>query len=1070
VTANWRPDLRFCVAFNADPADPGAVPIWTNIGDARLRTINQATRGRQYELDQTQASAPTISLLDIDEYLNPANTSSPYYPNVTPYRQCLLQAMWANPASGNLLNSSARAQVTGTPAGVAFDPSFEAQTNGATVPWVTAVGAVVPTVTTTNPRTGTKDLTYTVASGAPSAANQGVSIPVPCTPGVQYTSSLYVRQSSANTQQVFVTDQNQGVDAFNRTTASGWGTADQGGAWTVSGTAADYSTAPGTAPILWIGTAYQSNSATNTIHLSTIGSSILDSDQRVMLSCPVVATGAEIDVGLVARFADSSNYYFAEVRFNTDNTVGLRIQRRVAGTNTSITTATASFLYSANTAIRLRFQVTGTTVQAKVWLDGAVEPASWTATASDANILTAGAVGCRSIVATSNTNTLPVALAFQQYSAVGFVAGTSTATTGSYVRLSVTYTATQPVHTFLLAVPATNSAGLAGTVNMDDLQHEEAASASAYTATGTVLYPVLRDYVERWPSEWGIDSQGFEGVANITGVDAFGPLNMVALLAAYPAAVMATDPAMYWPLWDQSGSSSFAEITGNGPPLVIFSSKAGTGTLPVAGTSMNIIGDPGGIGVAFDPGATPSVRTSARSIIATGAITAGQIPVLFPAVIGTSWAVTVAAWAKLAVNGNVQVIAALVTNAPLFIYTLFLDGNATFIENNVGGTLFATNSASGNIQDNILHHVVGQVIQDSTNTTLNWWIDGVLTGTITVGTGATLGGVQTAQSTSVTVGGTTDSGYVYDGVNGNVAHVAIWNRQLTSTEISNLYQAGTGWSGETSDQRIARYLSGATVNAAFMSTPNYSGPTNIDPAALSVMGTDDLVTGTDLLTACQSVTTTENGVFWVNPTGAVTFAGREIRYLETSSSYTFGEDTANGEFPYQPDAKFDLDPTLIYETVQVTNADGIVVSVTPSSPAYARRWFNRSYKRDTNFLDDNMAIDCGNYLLNQHKLPTQRIDQIVLDPASYPTLWPVVLTIEIGTRVTVKRRVKAANNGVGFTMSADYFVEKVSHDNIDMALGTWQTTLQLSPVDQSQVWILEDATYGVLDSTTILGF
>jgi len=1072
VTANWRPDLRYLFTFNCDPGDPGAVPIWVD-QTTYLRVLNQATRGRQYELNQTQAGAPTMIVQDVNEYLNPANTSSPYYPNVAPYRQCLLQAMWANPGSGNLINTNARAQVTGTPAGVAYDPSFENQTTGATVPWISIVGdpdlSPDPVVSTTTPRTGTKDVTYTVSSGGLSAENQGMSFPVPCTPGVQYTTSGYIRQSSANTQTCAIIDQNLVIDAFNRTTASGWGTADYGGAWTVSGTAADYSTTAGTSlTIPWLGAAAQSNAAVNTVHLSTASSSILDSDQRVTVTVPVVAAGAEIDAGIVSRFVDASNYYFAEVRFNTDGTVGLRVQRRVTGTTTSVATATLPFTYIAGTSVQMRFKTDGTLLRAKAWILGTVEPSDWTIGVFDANLLTAGGLGCRSVLNASNTNTLPVALTFSSYTAVGSVVGSSTTTTGAYVRLSVTYTATQPFHNFALYVPATNSAGLDGTIFVDDIQHEEAGSASTFTTTGTVLYPVLRDYVERWPSAWQTNSQGFEGLAGITCVDAFGPLNMTPLATAYMTAVLATDPAYYWPLWEPQGTQTFGEISGNnGPPMVVVSASTTAGGTATAGDATGILGDPNGSGVTTAGGTSTNHGVTLQS-------TPTQ-PLAIPSV-GATWAVSFAIWVVTTDTTNtfgfVDLANITTGNMTSLLRTAFGDlhpFSGTVYTPAAGGS--STADASGTYTDGLPHLfvVTNSLAADSFVT--NLYIDGTLnvsntsTASVVFGTSTPAFNLNVAE-----IAGGNFGGDIGDGVNATYAHMAIWLRVLTATEVSNLYQAGTGWSGETSGQRITRYLTGATMNASFSVAPTYPGPTNIDPFALSVMGPDDLTAGTDVLTACQNVATTENGVFWVGPTGAATFAGREIRYLETSSSYTFGENVAGGEFPYQPEILFDFDPTLVYETVQVTNSDGIIAVATPTSPAYARRFFNRGYTRTINVLDDNEAVDAANYLLNQHKQPTQRVDKIELNPVSYPTLWPLVLTIEIGTRVTVKRRAKAGNSGVGLTMSADYFVEKVSHDGVDMAASTWKTTLQLSPVDISQVWILENTTYGVLDSTTILGY
>jgi hypothetical protein len=72
--------------------------------------------------------------------------------------------------------------------------------------------------------------------------------------------------------------------------------------------------------------------------------------------------------------------------------------------------------------------------------------------------------------------------------------------------------------------------------------------------------------------------------------------------------------------------------------------------------------------------------------------------------------------------------------------------------------------------------------------------------------------------------------------------------------------------------------------------------------------------------------------------------------------------------------------------------------------------------------------------------------------------------------VRVMRRAKAGNAGAGVTYQLDYFIENINHNSIDFEAGTWKTTLQLSPALTVRPWILEDATYGLLESTTYLAF
>lgn len=142
MVAEYHPDYALQVAFNADPNDPAAIPEWTNL-TVRLRTADAVTHGRQYELDQNQASAPNFTIDDLDEYLNPTNTNSPYSPNVLPYREMVWQGMWPNTGSptGNLLN------LMGQDGG--YDPTFESYAAGSTPRWITGIGSSSPVVTET---------------------------------------------------------------------------------------------------------------------------------------------------------------------------------------------------------------------------------------------------------------------------------------------------------------------------------------------------------------------------------------------------------------------------------------------------------------------------------------------------------------------------------------------------------------------------------------------------------------------------------------------------------------------------------------------------------------------------------------------------------------------------------------------------------------------------------------------------------------------------------------------------------------------------------------------------------
>lgn len=83
------PDGRFLVAFDA-----GAWvwdPAWTRLDDnPNLVTSYTIDRGRQFELDRTDAARATVEIIDKTGLLDPTNTSSPYHNKIEPLKQAMI--------------------------------------------------------------------------------------------------------------------------------------------------------------------------------------------------------------------------------------------------------------------------------------------------------------------------------------------------------------------------------------------------------------------------------------------------------------------------------------------------------------------------------------------------------------------------------------------------------------------------------------------------------------------------------------------------------------------------------------------------------------------------------------------------------------------------------------------------------------------------------------------------------------------------------------------------------------------------------------------------------------------
>jgi hypothetical protein len=187
-------------------------------------------------------------------------------------------------------------------------------------------------------------------------------------------------------------------DTFDRTVANGLGTSNSGYAWSVIGTASNYAVngSAATMSMAAVNTAYKA--------ITTAGPSAADSSQYVDITVPVLATGATINVGLVARYLNASNFYELNINFLTTNAIQLTVNKTVAGAVSTVAGPTASGLtHVAGTTYRIKLLVTGNAINAYIWSPGGVEPAPQIAT-TDASLSSAGQQGFSCSRNTGNTN------------------------------------------------------------------------------------------------------------------------------------------------------------------------------------------------------------------------------------------------------------------------------------------------------------------------------------------------------------------------------------------------------------------------------------------------------------------------------------------------------------------------------------------------------------------------------------------------------------------------------------------------------------------------------------------
>lgn len=188
-------------------------------------------------------------------------------------------------------------------------------------------------------------------------------------------------------------------DTFARTVSSGWGTADSGEAWTVTGgTASDFSVSPGAAAI--------NLTTVNVGRIAATPVSVTDFEIYVDIRCPAVPTGGYIQASVVGKTIAGGNLVWAQVRFETTGNIAVTLRRGLSGSFVDIVASTTVVTgFSASTFYRMRFRGAEGTFSAKMWAVGTAEPAAWQLNGTDAALTFAGLSRLEAFRQTGNTST-----------------------------------------------------------------------------------------------------------------------------------------------------------------------------------------------------------------------------------------------------------------------------------------------------------------------------------------------------------------------------------------------------------------------------------------------------------------------------------------------------------------------------------------------------------------------------------------------------------------------------------------------------------------------------------------
>ena len=203
-------------------------------------------------------------------------------------------------------------------------------------------------------------------------------------------------------------------DAFARTVAAGWGTADVGGAWTVE--SGDAMSVDGSSAVDTISTVVTSRSA--------LLNSVAARDVSILTDFTLNKTpvGGHYYRQVLARVSGNS-WYMLSARVESTGTLLVYVSKVSYGTETALfTKAISGFNYTAGEKVLMRFKVSGngtaSTLEGKVWRASQTEPTTPQVTATDttASLQSTGAVGVKSYVGKGMTS-LPLTIKAADFTA-----------------------------------------------------------------------------------------------------------------------------------------------------------------------------------------------------------------------------------------------------------------------------------------------------------------------------------------------------------------------------------------------------------------------------------------------------------------------------------------------------------------------------------------------------------------------------------------------------------------------------------------------------------------------------
>lgn len=755
------------------------------------------------------------------------------------------------------------------------------------------------------------------------------------------------------------------------------------------------------------------------VRISRRRSHELDEVQPGTLSLSLINTDGRFTAGRT-----SSPYYPnvtlnrpIRIRARWQGSVNLLLKGQAEGSSAALFSATTGTLATSATAPSGQ---TSSIRWSGTWSSGDMirigAKAITTATDEAINVTSGVAYSAR-CQARRETNTASMAVRIRWYDKNGaFLSentGSTVALTTSFQAVSVS--ATAPANTvFARVVFVATATGTSAAVLSSAWQFEQAASPTAWVSPGNE-YRRFTGFVDRWPHAW---SNGVLGTAAITATDRQKLLSRDKIRQAVAEQTLATNPVCYYPLGEPQGSTQGGNQAATSQPDLVIQGIGigGTAEFGVQG------GPDDSTGVQLTPEFTAHGRLLAVPALTTPLGNGASISLGLWVVVGEE-----------ASDATTQRLIFLDNGSDTVHLRLNYANSTTTLS--VGARLlsgaFAASTSSFSLE-NALHLVVVTAQFTGGQLQLRVYVDG----TLAITSNPSASGSWPAM-TRLRVAGLPGSALdPPELLHGHVSHVAGWNSTLTLTQVQDISGSVDGFAGDLSGTRAARIAGWAGVT----STAFDAGSSLMDghPA-----------TDQSPLAAFKQVAFSEAGLFFISGDDAATFHGRARRQFPPAVSITFTADQVGS------DLQFTMDDQLLINDVSVSRSGQTVTRVVDQA-SIDEHLATYAASIDTLLFTDAEALDRASYTLSTYGHPQPRAGQISVDAHSLGTVWDQMLGSEIGQLIEITGLPSEAP-----ATTVQLWCEGVQDVITD---ATWSFTLDTSPLRDTSMFILDDATFGTLDN------